>query len=134
MVYIFNNARLVLCHIPAYDEFSLYPVLAENVAGLVGEDGLNALFLNATYNTESPSEMGELTYDTLMIPLKVNTISPIMLTKALLPLLKKAAEVNSSLPIGVHRAAIIFMSSIYGSINSNHTGRWWGFRESKVSF
>lgn len=53
--------------------------------------------------------------------------------QSLLPLLKKAAEVNSSKPMGAERAAVLNMSSILGSIAQNDQGGFYPYRCSKVS-
>lgn len=61
----------------------------------------------------------------------VNTLSPVMLTKAFVPLLKMAASKNPDRPLGCERAAIINMSSILASIASNDNGGLFGYRISK---
>ncbi|KAH8386287.1 hypothetical protein KR009_006969 [Drosophila setifemur] len=67
----------------------------------------------------------------LLDTLQTNTVVPIMLAKACLPLLKKAAKANESQPMGVGRAAIINMSSILGSIQGNTDGGMYAYRTSK---
>jgi NAD(P)-dependent dehydrogenase (short-subunit alcohol dehydrogenase family) len=52
--------------------------------------------------------------------------------QAMAPLLKKAAAKNSSLPLGISRAAVINMSSILGSIATNSDGGFYPYRTSKV--
>ncbi|KAJ6639094.1 C-factor [Pseudolycoriella hygida] len=56
-----------------------------------------------------------------------------MLTKAFYPLLRKSAEANSDKPMGVSRAAVINMSSILGSIESNKEGGLYSYRASKTA-
>ncbi|KAE8745905.1 hypothetical protein FOCC_FOCC007423 [Frankliniella occidentalis] len=64
---------------------------------------------------------------------RTNTVAPILLIKALRPLLKKAAEVNKSSPMGWSRAAIIDISSGLGSVSNNDFGGWFEYRESKAA-
>ena len=47
-----------------------------------------------------------------------------------------AADYNKTLPLGVNKAAVLFMSSSLGSVSQNegaYGGGFWGYRESKVS-
>lgn len=62
---------------------------------------------------------------------ETNTVAPVMLTKAFLPLLKKASSTNNAKPLGIQRAAIINMSSILGSIEDNTQGGLYAYRLSK---
>nr|CAD7450131.1 unnamed protein product [Timema bartmani] len=56
----------------------------------------------------------------------------INISMAFLPLLKKAASQNPSLPFGVSRAAVVNMSSILGSITLNKKeGGFYPYRASK---
>lgn len=50
----------------------------------------------------------------------------------MLKLLKRASEKNSSQPLGVQRAAIVNMSSHYGSIELTDAGGLYPYRCSKV--
>lgn len=56
-----------------------------------------------------------------------------MLARACLPLLKKASKAQEHLDLSVHRAAIINMSSILGSIESNTDGGLYAYRTSKAA-
>lgn len=53
------------------------------------------------------------------------------MNQACLPLLKKASAANESHGVGVTRAAVINMSSILGSIESNAIGGGYAYRMSK---
>lgn len=61
----------------------------------------------------------------------VNCVAPLMLSKALVPLLKKASQANQSAPLGAQRALILNMSSILGSIASNVDGSLYHYRVTK---
>lgn len=54
-----------------------------------------------------------------------------LMNQACLPLLKKASAANESHGVGVTRAAVINMSSILGSIESNAIGGGYAYRMSK---
>lgn len=66
-----------------------------------------------------------------MATFQLNTVAPIMMTKALVPLLKKASNHNSKLPMSITKASIINMSSILGSIDANVEGGLYGYRTTK---
>jgi NAD(P)-dependent dehydrogenase (short-subunit alcohol dehydrogenase family) len=53
--------------------------------------------------------------------------------QALAPLLKAAGAANASLPLGVSKAAVINISSILGSIETNKDGGFYPYRCSKVA-
>ncbi|KAB0794821.1 hypothetical protein PPYR_11660 [Photinus pyralis] len=69
----------------------------------------------------------------LMETYVTNTMVPILLTKALYPLLRKAAKINACKPNGIEKAAIINMSSMLGSFDLNTTGGFYPYRCSKVA-
>ncbi|ROL54600.1 hypothetical protein DPX16_11775 [Anabarilius grahami] len=87
------------------------------VESIVGADGLNCLINNAAINI--PSELNTVTRDGMMKTYESNTVAPLFVTKALLPLLRRAAAEGSDM--GIHRAAVINVSSVLGSVQLN-----WG--------
>ncbi|KAI4889849.1 hypothetical protein NFI96_010476 [Prochilodus magdalenae] len=91
---------------------------AKQVASIVGADGLNCLINNAAILIGS--ELDTVTRDAMMKTLETNTAAPLFVTKALLPLLKTAAAGGGS-GMGVHRAAVVNISSLLGSVQLN-----WG--------
>jgi len=52
----------------------------------------------------------------------VNSVAPMLVCQTFLPLLKRAAQMDDKLEFGVHRAAIVNISSGLGSIGENNTG------------
>lgn len=64
---------------------------------------------------------------------EVNCVAPYFLSKTLLPLVKTASSKNSSLPVGVNRAAIVMMSTAVGSVAENSGGGIVAYRSSKTA-
>lgn len=89
----------------------------EEVQSIVGNNGLNCLINNAAigYSTD----LNTVTSEAMMKTFQTNCVSPLFVSKAFLPLLQTAAAQSSGM--GIHRAAVINISSILGSIESN-----WG--------
>lgn len=116
--------QIDLKDIDKYDQF------AKEVESIVQDNGLNVLFNNAGISPKS-TRLNFVKSDDLVDTFVTNTVAPIMLTKALVPLLKKAAEVNPSAPIGPQKACIVNMSSILGSIQANSDGGLYAYRTSK---
>ncbi|XP_027502466.1 uncharacterized protein LOC113948766 [Corapipo altera] len=89
---------------------------ATTVREHVGGSGLNLLINNAgiakitLLENETPEDMTE-TYTT-------NTIGPLLMGQAFLPLLKKAAQGSPGSGLSCSKAAIVNMSSVAGSITN----------------
>ncbi|XP_058701900.1 C-signal-like [Poecile atricapillus] len=89
---------------------------ADKVGEHLGDSGLNLLINNAgilkvnTLDTETLEDMSEI-YTT-------NTIGPLLMGQAFLPLLKKAAQGSPGSGLSCSKAAIVNMSSTAGSIAS----------------
>lgn len=67
----------------------------------------------------------------------INTISPLMLTKAFLPILKAGASSSLEEDYYIKNSAVVNISSILGSITSNcgdRSGGLYPYRCSKVRF
>ncbi|XP_048829287.1 C-factor-like [Brienomyrus brachyistius] len=87
----------------------------EEVSSLLGAEGLNCLINNAAIDGDTDLEM--VTAEEMLKTYECNTVAPLMVTKAFLPLLREAATRGSGM--GIHRAAVINMSSVLGSIQLN---------------
>lgn len=126
-----NAAKLKIIEIDLKN-FDKYPALVEQVNDVVKDEGLNVLFNSAGISPRS-SFLGlrALKANELMDAYAVNCVAPLMLTKALQPLLKKASKANAKDPLGVTRAVIVNMSSILGSIASNAEGSLYHYRVTK---
>jgi short-subunit dehydrogenase len=116
--------------VKAYDSFEK---VAQQVSAIVGDKGLNVLINNAGILPEGSrttpfytEEMAE-TYE-------VNTIAPTKLTKAFLPLLKKAGTTNCEGDYYVKKSLVVNMSSILGSIESTSSSFYLPYNCTKVRF
>lgn len=113
-------------------DFEKYPQVVTQVEEIVGSQGLNVLFNSAGISPRSSFlGMRALKASELMDAYAVNCVAPLMLSKAFIPLLKKAAKTNSKDQLGVSRAVIVNMSSILGSIASNTDGSLYHYRVTK---
>jgi NAD(P)-dependent dehydrogenase (short-subunit alcohol dehydrogenase family) len=106
--------------------------LANQVGSVVQNEGLNVLFNSAGISPRS-SFLGikALKANELMDVYAVNVVAPLLLSKAFIPLLKKASAANKDAPLGVQRAVIVNMSSILGSVASNKEGSLYHYRVTK---
>ncbi|CAH0702049.1 unnamed protein product [Spodoptera exigua] len=125
------NKNLVILNLDVKNTSS-FDEVSSQISKIVGEHGLNLLINNAGVTTKF-TKLPYVKAEQLLDNLTVNTIAPIMLTKSLLPILKQAAEANNEKPMGVHRAAVINMSSILGSIAQNDQGGFYPYRCSKAA-
>lgn len=115
-----------------FNNFAKYSDLIKQIDEVVEDEGLNLLINNAGIAPKSTRI--NLVKDTDMIQSFVtNTVAPVMLTKACLPLLKKASAFQNDASIGVGRAAVVNMSSILGSMEKNVEGGVIAYRASKAA-
>ncbi|XP_038139022.1 C-factor [Cyprinodon tularosa] len=88
---------------------------SEEVRSIVGDTGLNCLINNAAIGFST--NISTVTPESMMTMFQVNAVAPLFITKAFMPLLQAAAARSSGM--GIHRAAVINMSSVLGSITLN---------------
>ncbi|KAM6296372.1 C-signal-like [Aegotheles albertisi] len=105
----YSNIKLLQLDVVC--ENSIKKVVKE-VEEIVGDKGLNCLINNAGINVLASLE--EVTAETMLTIYETNTVAQLMVTKAFLPLLRKAAQLSTGM--GCHRAAIINMSSLAASM------------------
>lgn len=89
----------------------------QEVKSIVGNEGLSCLINNAAVGITA--DLKGVTPEAMMTSFQINTVAPLFVTKAFLPLLQTAAAGSSGM--GIHRAAVINISSVLGSIKLN-----WG--------
>ncbi|KAJ8299799.1 hypothetical protein KUTeg_023859 [Tegillarca granosa] len=98
----------------------------------LSDKGLNVLINNAAI-TFKKQYIGNNSRGNLLESFDVNVVSPILLVQTFLPLLKKAAQNSSIKDLSCNKAAIINISSLLGSIESNKTGGMYPYRTSKAA-
>lgn len=119
-------------------DYKSLPRLVEEVQGLLGASGLNLLINNAAIMDTCPTQMFGVPLEQLEQQLfsrvmETNTTAPLMLTKAMLPLLRQAAKGCEGC-LSVQRAAVINVST-----NASSMGRFtfnpdiYGYRASKAA-
>ncbi|XP_029952248.1 uncharacterized protein LOC115391948 [Salarias fasciatus] len=108
----------------------------EEAGRLLQDEGLNCLINNAGINVVA--DFNTVTAEQMIENFHTNAVAPLMITKAFLPLLKKAASRGGAGGggMGIQRAAVINMSSLLGSVELNwgdrsNTFKWYPYRTSK---
>lgn len=124
-----ENPNVCLVQLDVTD-FERIKQVAQEVSDKLQGKGLNILLNNAGIIVREPS-LDDVTVELMMDHFKTNTVAPLMITKALLPLLKKAAtdpEDKSHV-----KAAVLNMSSLVGSITNFKRGVRYPYRASKTA-
>ncbi|XP_072464598.1 C-signal-like [Notamacropus eugenii] len=101
-----QHQNLRILQLDVVCENSIKKVVQETEA-LVGEQGLNCLINNAGINRLAT--LDSVTAQDMRTIYETNTVAQLMVSKAFLPLLRKAA--CQDVVMGIHRAAIINVSS-----------------------
>ncbi|KAI1903941.1 hypothetical protein AGOR_G00000590 [Albula goreensis] len=107
---------------------------AKEVDAIVQGEGLNCLINNAGINVIADFET--VTAEQMLENFHTNSVAPLMVTKALLPLLQRAAARGTGM--GIHRAAVHQHHSLLGSIelywgDRASTFKWYPYRTSKAA-
>ena len=102
-----------------------FPELSETVSQLTGEMGLNILVNNAGVSPKS-TRINMVTEQQMMDTFKTNVVAPVLLTKSLIPNLKKGVSHTDKFSL------VVNMSSILGSIAENSQGGLYPYRSSKA--
>ncbi|CAG2103535.1 unnamed protein product, partial [Medioppia subpectinata] len=87
--------------------YDSYPAFVKRVETIVGDDGLDTLINNAGVCTIQ--KLNKINDVAMVNDFEVNSVAPLMLTKALLPLLKLSANTRKTIVVNI--------SSAMGSIN-----------------
>ncbi|KAI5695127.1 uncharacterized protein LOC103513868 [Diaphorina citri] len=127
-----QHSNLHVIELDVTDFSKQQDVLFKDISDVVKDQGLNVLVNNAGIAAKF-TRLGLLKPEQMTDHFLVNVTAPLMLTKTMLPLLKKASEANSAAPLGSSRAAIVNVSSIMGSIEDNTQGGFHPYRCSKAA-
>lgn len=105
--------------------FESHPAIVTELENALQDKGLDLLINNAGFAARSTriSFAKSEDFDKSFL---INCTAPIMLSKALVPLLKKAASATDN-------AWIVNMSSLMGSITDNNSGGMYSYRASKAA-
>ena len=126
-----NRLHIVKFDVTHWNEYDGIVKIVNEIVG-VG-NGLNLLINNAAILPES-EELDVINPECMIETYKVNCVAPIILSKHFLPLLKIASISNEHEAMGIHRAAIVNISSDWGSITERETsecGSYYPYRCSK---
>eukprot|EP00088_Acartia_fossae_P032797 TRINITY_DN3353_c0_g1_i3.p1 TRINITY_DN3353_c0_g1~~TRINITY_DN3353_c0_g1_i3.p1 ORF type:complete len:247 (+),score=50.04 TRINITY_DN3353_c0_g1_i3:49-789(+) len=126
-----ENLHLIDMDVTDYDAF---PSVVKQVDSIVGSQGLNLLINNAVVQPGKPDLEG-VTPEAMRTAYEVNCIAPTFLSRAMLPLLTRAAGIKpeGTASKSVHRAAIIQLSTGGASIEENISGSHYAYRASKTA-
>lgn len=109
-------------------DYASHAGLVTQVAAAVQDRGLDVLINNAgIYNKVSLEEGGP---ELIMENVEVNAVAPFYLTRALLPLLRQSAKLQTD----GRKPVVANITSLMGSIADNSSGGHYAYRTSKVSF
>jgi len=111
---------------------SSYPRLVREVQDVVKGAGLNLLINNAGIARKTP--LAEVTSDEMVQLFNTNSVAPLMLSKAFLPLLRAAAgSAAVQDKMSWRRAAIVNISTKLASMEDNSSGGFYSYRASKAA-
>lgn len=115
-------------HVLQFDvsDFASHETFASKVSSIVGNTGLDLLINNAgIYNKVS---LTEGSHESMMQNLAVNSVSPLFITRAFLPLLRQSRSNFGSF----YSPVVVNVTSKMGSIDDNTSGGHYAYRSSKV--
>ncbi|VDK47673.1 unnamed protein product [Anisakis simplex] len=117
-----NNSRIHCVQLDVNNDDSIADAKKKVDSILDGESGLNVLINNAGIKSREGGGLEDADRNSYLEVLNTNVVSVVKVVQAFLPLLKTASKNNSTEEWGVHRSAIINISSILGSIAINGSG------------
>nr|ACO15575.1 C-factor [Caligus clemensi] len=126
------DGRVKVLELDVIDYKNDYKCFVEVVSQEIGDKGLNLLINNAGSHDFRQS-LTDLTSQGLIDTFRTNCVAPLLLSKALLPLLKRAVDSSTAPSMGIDKAAIIQMSSVMASIQDNTLGGFYPYRISKTA-
>lgn len=104
-----SNSQLNLIQLDVRN-YSSHDGFRKSLSELAGDKGLSLLLNNA--GVAVPTSLSNVTAEKMMENFEMNAVTPLMLSKALLPLLDQSAK-------GGHRTVIAHISSLKGSVGDN---------------
>ncbi|GIY05750.1 hypothetical protein CDAR_506591 [Caerostris darwini] len=110
-------------------DFDGYKEIVSNIQQHSNSGGVNLLINNAGMMLKDT--LTSVKHKSLIDTFELNTVAPLLFTKALLPLLKKADE--NALPLKVGKSVVLNISAHLGSVEENTNGGYLSYRLSKAA-
>jgi len=123
-----SNVKVLKLDVKDVDSF---PSIRQQIASEVGDTGLNLLINNA--GIMFGDSLDKVSKETMMENFEVNVVSPLLLSKEFLPLLKKTASRMNTKKLSCGRAGVVNITSKMGSIDDNTSGGCYPYRTSKTA-
>lgn len=117
-----DKIKIVELDVKGYDK---YEKVVEQATQAFGSDGLNLLVNNAGIHIKA--DFHDAKRDDMLEVFEVNVVAPLLLTRALTPLLQASAKAG-------HKTFVANISSKVGSIAENTSGQMYAYRTSKAAF
>lgn len=117
-----DKVKILELEVRDYDK---YEKVVDEVSKTVGTNGLNLLINNAGIHIKA--DFHDAKRDDMMDVYEVNVVAPLLLTRALTPLLQASAKAG-------HKTFVANISSKVGSIAENTSGQLYAYRTSKAAF
>lgn len=124
-----SHGNVIILKLDVKDSKS-YAAVAQQVSDVVGDAGLNLLINNAGIMFRDSLE--NVTRENMVETFEVNVVAPLLFTKELLPLLKKAAKSGGN-TLSCSRAGVVNITSKMGSMEDNTSGSAYSYRTSKTA-
>lgn len=119
-----NNDKVKIIELDIKD-YDKYQKVVDEVSKETGADGLNLLINNAGIHIKA--DFHDAKRNDMLEVYEVNVVAPLLLTRALTPLLQASAKAG-------HRTFVANISSKVGSIEDNTSGQMYAYRTSKAAF
>jgi len=115
-------------------DYAAHEKFVTAVDTVLGEAGLNLLINNAGILPQN-RDLISVQPEDMRAAFETNCVAPLFLTRALLPLLQRAADAGQAggVELGVGRAAVVQMSTAVASIAENSGGGTYAYRCSKAA-
>uniref|UniRef100_A0A2L2XY92 C-factor n=2 Tax=Parasteatoda tepidariorum TaxID=114398 RepID=A0A2L2XY92_PARTP len=123
-----SSVKIIQMDIKDHDKF---PQIRQQLEQEISKDGLNLLINNAGLLVQQ--NLSSVTKEAMMESFEVNAVSPLLLAKELLPLLKTAVSKSSIPSMSAIRSGIVNITSKMGSIDDNTSGSHYPYRTSKTA-
>ena len=119
-----NRLHILKFDVTHWNKFGGIVTAVEEIVGV--NNGLNLLINNAGLLPKLEG-LADINVECMMEAYKVNCVAPTFLAKHFLPLLKTASKKHKHEAMGINRAAVVNISSDWGSITERETSNWDSF-------